>query len=567
MQTRSFRFPRVEDRAAWAGIDSRFRAEILQAGKALVNDGGYPALVASQFMAYANRGSRDAFETPYFARRNRLIRACLAYCVSEAPAALLEVVDGLWLICEESGWWVNAHHEGNNPLPDPECPIIDLFAAQTAGLVSWVCCLMESVLPPQVVLRTRREVERRLLSPFFARDDFWWMGFTPKSLNNWTPWILSNVLAAGHIWGVSPDARASMMLSRWLDSIPEDGGIDEGVAYWNMAGGSLLDCLEHLDALNRCAEPKIRALAAFPVHAYIAGDYFLNFADCDGKPHLDGERLYTFGKWTDNPSVSALGESLESRRTSLFPMDTPEFFRVLCRLFTPMKRVTGAAPLGDVTLPDLMVWIRRRGRLFVAMKGGHNAESHNHNDIGTFVLYMDGKPAILDAGNMTYTARTFRDETRYCLWNTRSANHNVPLIGTYEQAAGKDYCAKSVFLGAENVHMDIGLAYPAEAGVRSLVRSFSLQDGAVLIDSIRLETAQPVTWVFLLRQSPTVGNGIVRAGCLSIAFDTDLVAQVTAIPSEDSRLARSFPGTLYRLALTASSYVGHERVFRFSVVT
>ncbi len=566
MLTTLFRFPRAWDRAVWEGIPPLYREEIKQAGKALRSDSGYPVLVASKFLAFADTDSRKAFELPYFGRRNRMIRACLAYCVSEDPAALAEVIDGLWLICEESGWWVSAHHGGGNPLPDPESPIVDLFAAQTAALVSWVCCLMEAALPPMVVLRARREVERRLLSPFFSRDDFWWMGFSRKDLNNWTPWILSNVLAAGHIWGMNPDARASMMLARWLDSIPEDGGIDEGVAYWNMAGGALLDCLEHLNALDRCSEPKIRALAAFPLHAHIEGDYFLNFADCDGKPYLDGERLYTFGKRTDNPSVAALGAYLENRRGSLFSVETPEFYRVLCRLFTPMERVTEVPLPGDVTLPDLMVWIRRRGRLYAAMKGGHNAESHNHNDVGTFVLYADGEPVVLDVGNMTYTGRTFRDETRYTLWNTRSANHNVPLIGNHEQAAGKAHCAKSACFGADEVCMDIGAAYPMEAGVRSFARSFSLQDGAVLTDVIRLESLLPVTWVFLLRQAPSVGNGIVRAGCLSMAYDTDLSAQVTAVPVEDERLARSFPGTLYRLALKSAPSVEHERTFRFSIL-
>jgi hypothetical protein len=28
--------------------------------------------------------------------------------------------------------------------------------------------------------------------------------------------------------------------------------------------------------------------------------------------------------------------------------------------------------------------------LYFAALGGHNAESHNHNDVGNFVVYLDG---------------------------------------------------------------------------------------------------------------------------------------------------------------------------------
>ena len=70
----------------------------------------------------------------------------------------------------------------------------------------------------------------------------------------------------------------------------------------------------------------------------------------------------------------------------------------------------------------------RRGGLYVAAKGGHNGESHNHNDIGNFIVYADGEPEIIDVGNCVYTAKTFGAE-RYELMNTRSKNHNVPLIG------------------------------------------------------------------------------------------------------------------------------------------
>ncbi len=109
----------------------------------------------------------------------------------------------------------------------------------------------------------------------------------------------------------------------------------------------------------------------------------------------------------------------------------------------------------------------RRGGLYVAAKGGHNGESHNHNDIGNFIVYADGEPEIIDVGNCVYTAKTFGAE-RYELMNTRSSNHNVPLIGGMEQVCGRQHAAKDVRADENGVRMDIAGAYPER--VISLIR-------------------------------------------------------------------------------------------------
>ena len=65
--------------------------------------------------------------------------------------------------------------------------------------------------------------------------------------------------------------------------------------------------------------------------------------------------------------------------------------------------------------------------LYLAAQGGHNAESHNHNDVGNFIVYADGQPAIIDVGVETYTAKTFSSQ-RYEIWTMQSAYHNLPSI-------------------------------------------------------------------------------------------------------------------------------------------
>lgn len=580
-------FPRRQERGKWESLSKEKREALLAWGEEA--KAGYPMLTATQFLAFSCCGSRDAYETPYFERRHKLIGAVLAECVADDGTYLDAVIDGLWCICEETAWVISAHngsdHPGaklmnERPLPDVTNPYIDLFAAQTAAALADTLFLLSDKLDavsPLIVRRVHGEIERRILHPFVTHDDFWWMGMTRHDVCNWTPWILSNVIDTalllvddrirrGEIVG-----RALRMLDRYLAVMPQDGGCDEGAGYFNMAGASLLDCLEsvYLATEGRVSfyrEPHIRAIGAFPLKAHVDGAYFLNFADCDVKPMLDGERIHRFGVRTENGALAALGAWLHRREQAVNPsgrpLDTPQMHRTLCKLFADIPEEADA-PRHEAfeALPDLQVFAWRKGGLFAAIKGGHNGENHNHNDVGSFVVYADGEPQIVDMGNRTYTAKTFGPE-RYTLDNTRARNHNVPLVGGAEQHAGRAFCARNVHADAGGAHLEIAGAYPPEAGVRTLLRSISVtEQGVRLTDEAGLAQAQEMTWVFMLRCRPEIEAGRARFGRLALAFDPALWAGAEEMPVTDARMARNFPGSLWRLTLRAPAAITHQQTF------
>ena len=78
----------------------------------------------------------------------------------------------------------------------------------------------------------------------------------------------------------------------------------------------------------------------------------------------------------------------------------------------------------------------------MAAKAGNNADSHNHNDVGSFTVYKDGRPLIIDLGVETYRAKTFSDK-RYEIWTMQSQFHNLPtfLEEGYDGKLGKDSAA------------------------------------------------------------------------------------------------------------------------------
>jgi len=104
------------------------------------------------------------------------------------------------------------------------------------------------------------------------------------------------------------------------------------------------------------------------------------------------------------------------------------------------------------------------------------AESHNHNDVGNFILYVDGLPALIDVGVGTYTAQTFGKD-RYKLWYMQSQWHNTPTINGVQQHDGSEYVSHNVkytkLSNGGQFEADIAGAYPIEAEVKSWVRKFT----------------------------------------------------------------------------------------------
>lgn len=573
--TRSL-YPPAADRRAWDGIPEEYRREIRSLAEEYAKR-PYPPRTASGFLAFVRTGDRQADERPYFARRRKLCAALLNACAFPEEADADAIADGIWLICEESSWVISAHNvnpvpgapkAAEYPLPDVRKPYVDLFCAQTGMILGLACALAGEALDgvsPLIRRRVREEIRRRILRPFMRNDDFWWMGFRRKDLNNWTPWIISNILVCAVLDPMPRGklaelfTRACGMLDRYLETLPEDGGCDEGAGYWNMAGGALLDCLVIFEKttggrMTFWQVEKIRNILRFPRMTEMGNGWFANFADCDAKPFISGERMETAGRKTGDRALAALGTRMRGTVADQLN-DVPHLTRALDLIFhAPADKADGTAEKpGDTWLPGLQVRVVRRGEWILACKGGHNGENHNHNDVGTFILFRGGEPAVVDAGNMTYTAKTFSEE-RYTLWNVRAAWHNVPLIGGCEQREGAEHAARDARCTPDGMEMNLEAAYGSEAGVEMLRRSFALDpDGLRLTDEGVLRTAREVTWVFLLRDRPAWEDGRITAGKAVIRCPEGLAYTAEERPVTDARMARNWPGSLWRVKLTGAA--------------
>ena len=601
--------PTADDREAWLSLPEALRAEVVGLGESHRQQ-PWPPLPATLFMEYRREGNRSRYEREHFARRAALSALVVAECAEGAGRFVDDIVNGVWAICEESFWGVPAHNDGQ-ALPDVERPIIDLFAAETAALLAWTHYLLEAHLDtvsPRVAARLRAEVERRALGPFLARDDFGWMGLRGQGVNNWNPWCTSNCLAAGLLLEADPTRRAAVVdkalrcLDRFIDPYPPDGGCDEGTGYWDRAGGALFDCLELLreasdGAIDVYGEPLIREIGRFLYREHIDGEWFVDFADGPARVRISSDLVHRFGRRIGDPALAALGACAHREGRAAGERVRGTLPRVLPALFnfpTIEADALAARPpyLRDVWLPAIQVMVAREHEgsptgLYAAAKGGHNAESHNHNDIGQFIVYLDGRPVVVDAGVGTYTAQTF-SARRYEVWTMRSGHHNLPTVRGVEQHAGAGFRARDVAYqadaGGAGMALEIGAAYPPEAGIAAWRRTVRLVRGEAaevkaasgasracgttlravveVEDDFRLTSATEDVCVHLLTaEEPVVagpgrievGSGALRA---VIGFDGEaLAAAVEPLPLEDGRLRGVWGERLWRVTLRAQHAV------------
>ena len=507
---------------------------VIEAAEALLGK-PVPALPASLYREYYENGNRSRYEAPYFARRDAMLTLLMAE-LAEGHGRFTDLLtDYVWAIAEESTWVIPAHNapcHGNpvNCLPDSfdlgeddDMRHIDLFSAATGAALAWVWHLGGDILDgvtPVIRRRIRAMLDKRIFHPYcdVLGENNWWMGEEGQVLNNWTPWIVSNALTAFLLCEEDDGRRTRALersfifLDRFTADYPADGGCDEGPGYWGVAGASYFDCLELIRDLTGGAadftgDPFVKRMCEYIADFRLDKNAWANFADASHRSSPDPVLVARMGRLTGSEKLTALAaENADLRRFRRWaPGNTS--YRAVRNLLEPVPE-KGSAQTGDgvVFYPDLGVMIAKNAgtRMALAAKGGHNAESHNHNDAGSFILRADDEPVFLDPGVEQYTKDTFSAK-RYTLWTMRSVYHNLPAFrrggGDWiEQKPGRQFAAE--ILSCENgiLVTELKDAYPPEAGLKSFIRRVGLdENGFFCEDTVEFEGEGEVCFSLMSR--------------------------------------------------------------------
>lgn len=538
------------------GLVGRARGEV---------DEPMPALSPALYREFHLHGTRDKFQHAYFERRRRLGRAQIALLAGEPAgreAFIRSYLEKLEDVSREVSWALPAH------VADPsgcDARCIDIASAETAHLMAESLAIFGAFVPESSRLR----ILARLRAEFFENylddpDRFFWV----STNHNWNAVCHHGVLGAALAIEEDLDlvagllAEAAPRLAVFLDGFTSDGGCSEGLDCWSSGFGNLAALNEMLEVRTGGAislftgNERIRAIARYAPALSLAGGRVVNFADAKNIPVQDWVLAYLGTRLRDD---SCRRQAMENFRFlyrnpdravdyDAFNANFSHWQRVFRHASTTPVRASAAPFTPDVLLPELGVWVARgtdRDRVLweLAAKAGHNDEHHNHNDVGSFILNLDGVPMLTEIGAPEYVKDFFRPETRYGFLAARSQGHSLPVVNGFEQRAGTEFRGevRRADCGRDEVVFEAELtrAYPAEAGLARLVRrlEFGKKAGAL-------------TWV---DEFELVGGDQVESALMTDAPEVRILSPYLAQITKSGR----------RLNLCAGDGVVWDRVERF----
>ncbi|BAJ75052.1 hypothetical protein MTES_2088 [Microbacterium testaceum StLB037] len=590
----------ASDRTVWdphSGSADRLGLDDIVARAVAERSTPWPHPRASDAARVHRDGDRTAWEDAAFERQRRLSRAAIAAATTLDDAWIDEVVDGIVLLCEQSSWCWPAHDDTRRVhgavLATVTDPYVDLGAGETVAQLAWIDHLLGAQLDtraPGVRDRIRYEARVRVFEPFQRRRDWHWIGLD-GDVHNWNPWIHGNVIVAAlRLLDAAGDAAerdrvialAIEGLDRYVAVLPADGAIDEGYAYWwNGAARALevLDILAHATdgAADATAVTSLRETVAFPHRSHLGGDWFVNHADGQAKPPADQpwHALHRAARRHGDTAAAAFAASHRDRGAPA-ATEREGLGRLLRGLTDPAWVTASPAPPPlprDVWLASTEVFLARESAgssdgLTLVAKGGHNGEHHNHNDVGSFLVAVDGVPVIVDAGRPTYTAATFGPD-RYAIWTMQSAWHNVPVVRGTAQPEGTDAAARGAAVEIADhgsaFTVELAGAYP-DAGLSTWRRRARLDRAAARVEvddswsfADGIPTGEDTRLHLLVAGDVTLESGgarvIPRDGArpVRVRWPSDIAAAVEVRDLDDPMLTEVWGERLTRLALPLAS--------------
>ena len=424
--------PNCQDQTFWNKLKSHpGYAEMLKSADAKLEEKLTSPLPL--YLECSQTGNRVNYENRYFVFRH-FGHLVAAYCTTGNEKYLKNIEARIKVILSLPSWVLPAHDRSLKGYKGEEV-VVDLFSANMGGELATVLYILEPVMDKKLASDLKQAIFHHVITPIeeavegkCSPDRFWWL----NGSNNWNPVCKRGVIETILRIGMEKE-RIEKILKLFFDNFEEymssfgnEGYCDEGLSYWGGSCGeylvisALLKQYDGRDVLS--TEPRMLKAIMYPENIMMAPGFYPAYTDCsiESNPEKGG-------------TLQLRDILLGKRKGYSDDIDLPQNLTGLCmRLNYPSDNtpceVRNDAPYS--TFPDAGAFVMRQmpaSSLSVSFKGGHNRESHNHNDIGTYIIAVDGVPLVLDPGGEIYTARTF-GPGRYESKLLNSYGHSVPKI-------------------------------------------------------------------------------------------------------------------------------------------
>ena len=578
------KYPAYADRLAWDQYGGVNRPTIIKEGERYLQY-DWKVVKATDYLAFERTGSRTAMENPFGSNNTALANLVLAELVEGKGRFLDQIINGVWQLCDMSSWVLSAHlpvQKSRRSLQELDEQLIDLTSGDMGSFLAWVHHFLAKEFDkvnPVIAARIRQEINKRILLPYTQRNDMWWQALQDKPgqmVNNWNPWCNFNVLTCFLLMEKDKEKltaavyKTMVSTDQFINYTKDDGACEEGPSYWGHAAGKMYDYLQLLkyatgDKIDIFNHPKIKNMGEYIARSYIGNGWVVNFADASAKGGGNAGLVYRYGKAVQSAEMMDFAAYLNKRDAESI-LEGRDLFRAFESFWSTREinsREAKTSSSAYTWYPQTEFCYMRAGDVFFAAKGGYNNESHNHNDVGSFMYYFKGKPFLIDAGVGTYTKFTFSSQ-RYTIWTMQSDYHNLPKVNGFSQPNGAQFKSRNASFNPTNMafNLDIANAYPADARIKnwwmryvlaadgslSLTEQFEINNPAIpneinFLSAIAADSIAP--GILLLKN----GEAAVK-----MVFDSkDFVFSQQPVDINDMRLTRVWGKAVYRISLKAKS--------------
>ena len=478
--------------------------------------GEIPTPKFSEFRLFADIGDRNIYQKTFFHRQHRMFTCvALALIYPEKEEYLTLLQDTIFEICDLYVWALPAHMPSITENNNTE---LDLDACTMAMALAITKRLLGDRLHPLIKARIDAEIDRRIVEPFLKQRWHW-----EFRSNNWTTVCAGSVgcalmLNRPDVFELVKD-RINHDMQTYVDEYGDDGVCTEGAGYWGYGFGYYVAYADMLRSysngeIDLLKGEKIKSIATFYQKMILDENVVVTYGDCGlgGKMTINAGLVYKF--------KSIFGDIYEFPPKSTMIYDV-HYFPSFLDTFICYNEEYSDSELSrncEYFMANQGWYVKRTPSYSFSCRGGTNGESHNHNDVGSFIFCVNDDQILRDIGGRPYTRQYFEDAHRYNFFETSSRSHNVPIIN------GKYQCNKRgarSYTKYENGTVSISFDEVYDIDGLKLTRNYTPDaNGVDIVDNFA--GVESFTERLVSYSKPEIKNGEIILDGVKIIFDSAL---------------------------------------------
>ena len=464
----------------------------------------------SKFRLFAEKGERNLYEYAFNQHVDKL--TLYAYkTLIYGDEYLYDLEDALYDVLSIYVWALPAHVPDINEENYYE---LDLASTAIGATVATIDYLLGDKLHPQLRKRIDTELRRRILEPFKKQIWHW-----EDRYNNWTS-VCAGSTAVALMLKYPKEfdkllPRFSENMRKFIAGFSDDGVCYEGAGYW---GYGLSAFVMYAILVKKYTKGKID---------YFKDEKVKNICCFFEKVTLYPDVITCYG---DTGTDIKINEFLLHSLKKIYNDDI--FIPQQSRMYLPVNQLAQLLLFLENYDPSVKSdelrnaehymshagWYTKRTDSYsLAARGGWNGDSHNHNDVGSFIFAVDNRQILCDMGTRYYTKDYFLMPDRYFYLETSSRGHNCPIINRQYQANLPERSTTQFSDGVFSV--DFANIYGIDA-LKKLTRYFSSTEKSVTVrDEFKIDGEWSFTERLVSYAEPKITNGSIEIDRALITFD------------------------------------------------